>query len=142
MTDYIKISGVSERDTDLLFLEEFTSSPDFVDFFLNRIGLSGKGLSFLEASRSVTDSTGESDLEVTLKGIDDKKFVLLLENKVNAGFQPKQAERYRARGTTYANHGKISGFTTVLLAPARYFDGEKKGFDHRVDYEAVRDWFE
>ena len=37
MTDYIKIAGVSERDTDLLLLEEFTASPDFVQFFLERI---------------------------------------------------------------------------------------------------------
>ncbi len=142
MTDYIKIAGVSERDTDLLFLEEFTASPDFVDFFLKQLGLSERGLSFLDASRSVTDSTGESDLEVSLVAGDGQKFVLLLENKVNAGFQPKQAERYRARGTTYANHGKIGGFTTVLLAPARYFEGDKKGFDHRINYETVRDWFE
>lgn len=142
MTDYIKIAGVSERDTDLLLLEEFTASPDFVQFFLERIGLTDKGYSFLEASRSVTDSTGESDLEVMLTGSDGQKFVFMLENKVNAGFQPKQAERYRARGMTYVNHGKIDGFTTVLVAPARYFDGDKKGFDHRVDYEAVRDWFE
>lgn len=141
MTDYIKIAGVSERDTDLLLLEEFTASPDFVQFFLERIGLTDKGYTFLEASRSVTDSTGESDLEVMLTDSDGQKFVLMLENKVNAGFQPKQAERYRARGMTYANHGKIGGFTTVLMAPARYFDGDKKGFDHRVDYEAARDWF-
>lgn len=142
MTDYIKIAGVSERDTDLLLLEEFTASPDFVQFFLARIGIAEKGYTFLEASRSVTDSTGESDLEVLLTGSDGQKFALLLENKVNAGFQPKQAERYRARGATYVNHGRIGGFTTVLLAPSRYFDGDKKGFDHRVDYEAVRDWFE
>lgn len=141
MTDYIKIAGVSERDTDLLLLEEFTASPDFVSFFLDKIGLGDNGYTFLEASRSVTDSTGESDLEVALTSSNGQKFVLLLENKVNAGFQPKQAERYRTRGITYTNHGKIGGFTTVLLAPACYFDGEKKGFDHRIDYEEVCDWF-
>ena len=117
MSEYIKIAGVSERDTDLLFLEEFISSPDFTDFFLRSIGLSNLGLSFLKASRSVTDSTGESDLEVTLKDDNNQNFVLLLENKVNAGFQPQQADRYRARGTAYVNHSKANAFATVLLAP-------------------------
>lgn len=139
---HLKIAGVSERDTDLLLLEEFMASPEFVDFFLKKIRLSSDELTFFEASRSVTDSTGESDLEIVLKNKDDLKFVLMLENKVNVGFQPKQAERYRERGTNYVKQGKIGGFTTVLVAPERYFSGNKKGFDHRVNYEMLRGWFE
>lgn len=138
----LKIAGVSERDTDLLLLEEFISSEEFCRFFLAALELGVRAYEFVEAVRSVTDSTGESDLEVHFKKGDGSRLVLMLENKVNAGFQPRQAERYRERGQNYINHGKVDDFITVLLAPIAYFSGDQKGFDHRINYETIRAWFE
>ena len=66
----------------------------------------------------------------------------MLENKVNAGFQPNQAERYKQRGVNYVKQGKITGFATVLIAPEIYFSGDTKGFDHRINYETLMNWFE
>ena len=71
------ISGVSERDIDLLLLEEFMSSKEFQDLFLKLTNFYNKNLEFVEAQRSVTDSTGESDLEITFQSKDKKIYKLL-----------------------------------------------------------------
>ena len=73
----------------------------------------------------------------------DGVLTLLLENKVDAQFQPNQAQRYRLRGEAYRAAGKCSRYRTVLIAPTSYLggDGALHGFDATVTYEAVRDWF-
>jgi len=96
-----KISGVSERDIDLLLLEEFISSVPFQELFLKQSKFKEEKLTYVEAQRSVTDSIGESDLEVLFKNEDEKVFMLMLENKVNANFQKDQLERYVQRGKNY-----------------------------------------
>jgi hypothetical protein len=59
------IAGVCERDIDLLLLEEFIASVHFIQWFteqINRVDAEIECL--LSAQRSVTQSNGESDLEV------------------------------------------------------------------------------
>src|SRR5688572_22073219 len=94
--DLISIAGVSERDIDLLLLEEFHSSPTFQAWFVAQI-LGGGAVTgeLVSARRSVTQSTGESDVEVAFKCDDGREVRFLIENKLNVGFQPLQAERYR-----------------------------------------------
>src|SRR4051812_5076572 len=97
-TSKLEIPGVCERDVDLLLLEEFLASAEFGNWFLRKVsnGQASSG-ALIGARRSVTESNGESDLEVTLKLPDDSTLRLLIENKVGAGLQPQQAERYRSR---------------------------------------------
>ena len=64
-----------------------------------------------------------------------------IENKVGAGFQPMQAQRYRERGENYKKRYKISDYRTVLVAPTSYFSGDFKGFDARINYEDIFEWF-
>ncbi len=91
--------------------------------------------------RSVTDSTGESDLEITLINSNQQTYKILIENTVNAGFQPEQAERYTQRGENYVQNSEICDYTTVLVAPETYFQNELKGFNARVNYEMICAWF-
>lgn len=42
---------------------------------------------------------------------------ILIENKLDAAFQPQQAERYRTRGDAYLQNGECDRWVTVLLAP-------------------------
>jgi hypothetical protein len=108
-TGFITIAGVLERDTDLLLLEEFIASHDFTSWFVSQIGFMDAATAYVaDAKRSVTHSTGESDLEILL--IDDAKrsFGILIENKVGAGFQPMQALRYRERAEKYKKAEKFS----------------------------------
>lgn len=140
----LSIAGVSERDVDLLLLEEFQSSEPFQRWFVETALGAGNHLGQLrEARRSVTHSTGESDLEVSFEG-ERGVTVLMLENKVNAGLQPAQAQRYLDRGNAYVTGNKCSSFHAVIVAPARYFGdaATHKGFHNRVTYEQLLAWYE
>jgi hypothetical protein len=141
----VGVSGISERDVDLLLLEEFASSPRFVEWFASKVsGGAQRDLQVLSTNRSVTQSLGESDLEVFVEG-DGRIECLLIENKVGAGFQPRQAERYRERGALYVEDGSSDAFATILVAPLKYLGpspDDLKGFDATVSYEDIRDWIE
>lgn len=135
----IRISGVCERDIDLLLADEFISSPEFLAWFLNQIDLNGTKLSLVKLAKSATTSNGESDLELTFSGKGNGDIRVLIENKVNAALQPRQAERYRERGKACLKKGSCSFFKTVLIAPRRYLGGgdKKLGFDATVTYEQI-----
>ena len=139
-----RIAGVCERDIDLLLLEEFQATPSFVEWFLMSAGIDGVSADQLVgAQRSITHSTGESDLELHFAGADAGD-IILIENKVGAGLQPMQAERYRLRGQAYVAGNRCARFHTVIVAPNRYFPdpAQTKGFRHRLSYEDVISWFE
>ncbi|MDO8749833.1 MAG: hypothetical protein Q7K03_01630 [Dehalococcoidia bacterium] len=145
MTPKVAIAGVCERDIDLLLLEEFLSSHEFRHWFIAQIlGTEYDIRGFVNAQRSVTESSGESDLEVGVVDGAGSVIRLLIENKVNANLQPQQAERYRERGELYTVRHECAIYRTVIVAPKRYFglDNSTKGFDSRVTYEAVLEWFQ
>ena len=78
-----RFNGVSERDMDLLFLEEFAVNKDFRDLFIQQIqdfDLNGheivsEELSFVDAA------LGESDLTIVLEN-KGHKVALLIEDKI------------------------------------------------------------
>lgn len=94
----VLVGAVSERDVDLLLIEEFASSPEFVRWFLGRVD-SGpyEDVEVVRCGSSITDSTGESDAEVHVR-VGRVVVAILVEDKVHAAAQPRQAERYRERG--------------------------------------------
>jgi hypothetical protein len=144
MSGRIEIAGVSERDMDLLLLEEFQSSQGFQQWFIRQVlGKDARLGELISAQRSITQSIGESDLEIAFADPSGGQVRFLIENKVNAGFQPEQAKGYRKRGDSYVTQKHSASCHTVIVAPARYFgEGEStKGFDKKITYEAVRDWF-
>ncbi len=136
----LRISSVLERDLDFLLLEEFVASPAFLSWFLAKIDLSSDGI-LLAAARSVSDETGESDLELTIQ-CGSSIARVLLENKIGARLQPRQAERYTERGANYVQTGACQSVTTVIVSPSGYVGSERLGFDKSVTYEAVLAWFE
>jgi len=60
--------------------------------------------------------TGESDLELTFHGKDGELRVLI-ENKVDAIFQPNQPQRYVERAHGHREGGRYSAVATVVMAP-------------------------
>jgi hypothetical protein len=141
----VRISGICERDIDLLLLEEFRSSPSFLQWFARQVSATDdwQPTRLVSAERSVTQVDGESDLEIRVEDNDGEIISLLIENKVNACLQPRQADRYRDRGRSYVERGQCVECLTVLVAPERYFGTSSgtKGFDARLTYEVIREWF-
>lgn len=136
----LNLSGVTERDVDLMILEELIASQEFRDRFTERIRI-GTALSVTSAARSVTTSNGESDIEVSFTD-GHRTTHVLIENKVDAPLQPSQGERYQARGEMYVEQGEHEVVISVLTAPSRYLSSKRQvqGFDHQVAYEEIREW--
>jgi hypothetical protein len=131
---------VCERDIDFFLIEEFISSPTFLCWFMTTIGLS-EPFDLVEVCRSKTTSTGESDVELTIAK-DSSMIKVLIENKIYAAFQPRQAERYKERGQIYCGNGTCNSVITVLVAPQKYLGlAGDTGFDFFVSYDSMLDWY-
>jgi len=127
-----------------LLLEEFVATPAFAKWFNQQtVSLDLPEEPVISAHRSVTTSSGESDLEILMLCSDGRVHYFMIENKISAGFQPRQADRYRQRGEGYIREGDCDGFCSILVAPKTYLghDQDLKGFDHVLSYEAIMDWF-
>jgi hypothetical protein len=133
------LAGVVERDIDLLLMEECYSSEPFLRWFIEAAGLEGSSTKLVQIDRSVTTSSGESDLELVVESDDGERTLVMVENKIGASFQPRQAERYQQRGLNRISDGACTQFTAVLVAPQAYL-GEstnRQGFDATVSYEGI-----
>lgn len=135
MLTEIELRGVSERDIDLFLLEEVVASEPFRSWFLSQIEITTNS-QLIRAARSVITSTGESDVEFTLRNEEGLTRVLV-ENKVDAVLQDRQPERYTERAEAYVASGECDYARTVLFAPEGY-SASDLGFDYCVSYEAVR----
>lgn len=145
MLDKNFIEAVYERDIDLLLLEEMYSSTEFQDWLINKVfGTGNVAHKFQGAWHSVTDSElGESDLVFIDEVGKDKQRAILIENKIDAPFQPNQARRYRQRGEKGIGEDSWQEFRTLLIAPQKYLDSTSNTnlFDFQLSYEQIRDWF-
>jgi hypothetical protein len=138
----IIINSVCERDLDFAFLQQLYASPRFLGWFLKSVGLSSN-LRLTEVACSVTNSIGESDLEMSLES-PDVRIRVLIENKIDAVLQHRQADRYKERCKQYVDAGGCDIAITVLLAPRRYIEAREMigGFDCQLTYESALDWLE
>ena len=136
---------LSERDIDLLVLEEMIVSSSFRQWFATEVGLDVVDAAhFVGAWHSVWDAAfGESDLIALWRLSDERRHALLIENKINAPAQPSQGERYSERGQNGVESGDWDEFRTCIMAPARYLESssEAKIYQAQISYEQIRDWF-
>ena len=142
-----KLSNVLERDVDLLLLEEVQCNPRFAEWISDRSGLQDD-YDLVGAWNSLVTADGESDLVIVFnEGVRTKQLpefptnhlALMIENKIDAAFQPDQANRYRRRGEAGIEEGQWSGYVTVLIAPKRYLETmtDEHVFDVTIPYEEI-----
>lgn len=132
--------NVQERDIDLLLMEEFHVSRDFVSWFSNAVGVDK--VEFDGAWHSVTDADGETDLLVrVISG--GKRIGILIENKISAPEQDQQGERYHLRAARAQNAGRFNGFVVCMCAPQAYLAGlsDTSLYEFRISYEEIARWF-
>ena len=135
-----KVEAVTERDVDLLLLEELNVSDDFSTWFYSTVTKNNDKPSFKGAWHSISDPVlGESDLVA----IYDNGMAILIENKIDAIAQPEQGRRYKARGDNGIENGLWSSFVTCIVAPNLYLQREQDSsvYDANLSYEAIYDWF-
>jgi hypothetical protein len=132
--------SVSERDVDLLLLEELRSSKDFRTLLLERAKVSNpEAQSLEEAWHSISTADGESDLVLIVRSIGGERTAVLIEDKIGAGAQPSQSERYRVRGSDGVASGHWDRFLTCIVAPQLYLDTSEEAqlYDCQLSYETV-----
>lgn len=68
------------------------------------------------------------------------KWLILIENKIDAAFTDRRSERYCERGEVYKLEKACHDFATVLIAPESYLQNSH-GFDLTISYEKLKNWF-
>jgi hypothetical protein len=135
-----KVEAVTERDIDLLLLEELNVSDEFSTWFYSNVTKNNDKPSSKGAWHSIPDpALGESDLVV----IYDNGLAILIENKIDAVAQPEQGRRYRARGSKGIENGLWRTFVTCMVAPTLYLHKEQDAsvYDANLSYEEISKWF-
>lgn len=140
MIDINKIEAVTERDMDLLLLEEFSISAEFGTWFYNKTISNSESPIVVGAWHSVTDQKyGESDLIVLY----NNETAILIEDKIDAVAQPEQGDRYFKRGEIGIDENYWKKYITCMIAPKLYIQKEKDSsiYNSLVCYEEIYDFF-
>jgi hypothetical protein len=123
-----------ERDIDVLVQEELIFNRALRGIFAKALSLNGE-LEIVQCELSVVDVTGETDLIADFSsGAGRGK--ILVENKIDAAFQPLQPQRYRDRVETIKQEGYSC--YCILIAPNSYLQSNPEGiscFNGTISYE-------
>ena len=139
----LKFSTVRERDMDLLFLEAMSSDQNFARLIVDKTKIAGSDFEVISIELSRTDTDlGESDITVILS-VDNSKFAILLEDKIDAAAMTEQHERYIKRGTKGVKAGEYSDFDIIMICPEKYYINnlEAKLYEHHIFYEELEEYF-
>ena len=132
------VDAVTEREIDLLLPMALHCSPGFRAFLASKIGGPGD-CEFLGAWRGIFDNLGECDLLVLIRDARGRRIAVMVEDKIDASFQPGQASRYRLRGQQGIALERWDRFVTSLCAPKAYAEPIGKGdaWDAVLTYEEI-----
>jgi hypothetical protein len=137
------LAHATERDIDLLLVEELLSSPDFLTWVLALSGINGRLASWdIKHSKRRTRSRREIDIFVGIEHREGTQAALLIENKLDASEQPDQAESYREE-LEILDEG-LDQAAMAIVCPEAYalqhpnFTGK---FDATITYEMIAQWF-
>lgn len=137
------LTHATERDIDLLLVEEFYSSKDFVVWMAAQAGLSKPILMWdVKHSQRRTRSRREIDIFIDIQHVDQTRTALLIENKIDASEQPDQAESYREELDILAPGFGSSAM--IIVCPEGYRSQHSQftsKFDVCVTYQDIQNWF-
>src|SRR5665213_1263711 len=149
MDSMLTLTHATERDVDLLLIEEMKCSPAFVSWFSTPVASKMNTAIVFEASSVVHSkrrihNRREIDIMLEMRG-GGRRTILLVENKLDTSAQPLQAESYRGEAETYISHDEADAVFTVLVAPEAYAASAgtfSAKFDCLVTYEAVAEFLD
>jgi hypothetical protein len=144
VNDMLVLTHATERDVDLLLVEEFSASPTFVSAILKSIDLSDLVVHQASVMHSVRRIHSRREIDISVRVQTNSGDVLLLiENKLDTSEQPRQAESYRAEAAEQAAGYHL--VRTILVCPQDYRAANAvfaAGFDHTISYESLTKFFE
>ena len=139
------LTHATERDVDLLLVEELKCSADFVRWFADKVvAVTAAPISVAASevthSKRRTYNRREIDICVALRGFTGQTTILLIENKLDTSEQFEQAESYRAEAALLVESGNARAAFTVLVCPGAYVRQHAtfaSKFDANVSYEDI-----
>ena len=141
----IDFKNISERDMDMLIMEEFICNEAFRDLFYGQNGVElDHNFTVYEVYKSLSDNDGESD--VTFIVSDGKtRVAILIEDKIDARTQEEQSQRYELRAEKGIENGKYDEYYTFLVCPENYFKkhvtDKNADYKYQVFYENIMDLY-
>ncbi|MGZ8362949.1 MAG: hypothetical protein ACXW3D_03725 [Caulobacteraceae bacterium] len=146
MDEVLTLTHATERDVDLILVEELKCSPPFVRWFVQQVGTKvGRQLDCetCRVTHSKRRTYNRREIDITLEVVSSgRRAVFLIENKLDTSEQPRQAESYREEADLLVSQGAEAAFT-VLVCPTAYAQSASRfaeKFDCVVAYEAVADF--
>lgn len=136
---------VTERDIDLLVLEELTASAPFRSWWLSRTRFRNPDQHRLVGAwHSYTTQTGQTDVLLVVENAVGKRYAVMIEDKIYAPPQPRQAERYIEQGERGVREGLWERYRSCITAAKAYLDTtpEIDLYGVKISHEAIRSWFE
>jgi len=140
--NFLTLTHATERDVDLLLIEELQCSTDFVKWLVQQVSDDVFEKSSVAHSKRRIHNRREIDITLTIEGQFGTS-VVLIENKLDTQEQPRQAESYRDEARTLIDNGLAKAVHTVLVCPRQYAQtasGFARKFDHVVAYEDIIDF--
>ncbi len=139
MEQMLTLTHATERDIDLLLVEEFAASANFSSWFLEQLGLSVEGMGAVSVFHSTRRMHNRREIDISVDvSTDAGRVLLLVENKLDTDEQPDQAKSYREEADLRAS--EYQRVITVLVCPEHYIASHHRFaqvFDRVVTYEAV-----
>ncbi len=138
------LTHATERDIDLLLVEELFASAAFVDWMAQRAGVTQRVIKArVLHSKRRTKNRREIDIFLDLLIGEKERCALLIENKLDASEQPDQAESYRDELARLAPD--YPGARMMIVCPKAYaseHDEFTRKFDAIVTYEELALYFD
>lgn len=136
----INIPYVSEKDIDLLIIEEFLSDKEFQKIFLKKIRF--ESISLISVNHSLMTIEGESDIVILVK-YKEKNIGIFIEDKIDATAMPFQHQRYQERAIKMIQDKIIEDYRIFIVAPKAYLSSnlEAKKYENQISYEDLLSYF-
>jgi hypothetical protein len=139
----LTIGAVSEGDLVLILMAQLCSNAMFRDRLLKHVTESDRAdYRVVNLSKNILEpGSGETDLLLVVEGVNGHRTALLIELKLTAAFQSRQAERYAERGERGRSDGKWDEFWTVVVAPQCYLKQSiTVDWQRALPIERVAEW--
>lgn len=138
--ELLTLSHATERDVDLLLVEELVVSREAAQWLSAQVGWKPKiGEWSVSHSKRRTQNRREIDIELRLVGNNSNETaILLIENKLGESPQPGQAESYREECLSLVKKGACRFAASILFCPGDYQNVQRdfaRKFDSVVHYE-------
>jgi len=140
---FLTLTHATERDIDLLLIEELQCSPEFVKWLVGHVTSTVFERSSVAHSKRRIHNRREIDITLTIEGPTGNT-VCLIENKLDTQEQPRQAESYKEEANALVAEGRAKAVHTILICPREYAAAASsfaRKFDHVIAYEDVADFF-